>query len=61
MVQQRAFDQGVHDKVRVHLCDYRELPASFEHAFDALVTCEMIEVRHVLYCRLPVSDGHVLA
>ncbi len=44
MTEQRAKEAGVSDRVRVHLCDYRELPTSFEHAFDALVTCEMVEV-----------------
>ncbi|KAJ3016514.1 hypothetical protein NUW54_g793 [Trametes sanguinea] len=43
VVQQRAAEFGVADRVRVHLCDYRELPQTFEHAFDAAVTCEMIE------------------
>ncbi|KAM5530937.1 hypothetical protein V8D89_015382 [Ganoderma adspersum] len=43
MVEQRALEAGVSERVRVHLCDYRDMPASFEHAFDAMVTCEMIE------------------
>ena len=45
MVEERARDSGVSDRVRVHLCDYRELPESFKHQFDAFVSCEMIEVR----------------
>ena len=45
MTERRAKEAGVGDRVRVHLCDYRELPASFEHAFDAFISCEMIEVR----------------
>jgi hypothetical protein len=44
----RALEAGVGDRVRVHLCDYRELPSSFEHAFDGFVSCEMIEV-HIIY------------
>ncbi|KAI0766217.1 cyclopropane-fatty-acyl-phospholipid synthase [Trametes elegans] len=43
MVRRRAADAGVADRVRVHVCDYRELPAAFAHAFDAAVACEMIE------------------
>ncbi|KAK7029627.1 hypothetical protein VNI00_014325 [Paramarasmius palmivorus] len=34
---------GLSDTVRIHLCDYRELPRSFEHQFDACISCEMIE------------------
>jgi cyclopropane-fatty-acyl-phospholipid synthase len=44
----RALEAGVSDRVRVHLCDYRELPSSFEHAFDGFVSCEMIEVHIIL-------------
>ena len=44
----RALEAGVGDRVRVHLCDYRELPSSFEHAFDGFVSCEMFEV-HIIY------------
>ncbi|KAI0355023.1 cyclopropane-fatty-acyl-phospholipid synthase [Trametes cingulata] len=43
MTQQRAAEAGVADRVRVHVCDYRELPPEFEQAFDAAVSCEMIE------------------
>ncbi|KAI1791875.1 cyclopropane fatty acid synthase [Ganoderma leucocontextum] len=43
MTERRALEAGVSDRVRVHLCDYRRMPPSFEHAFDAMVTCEMIE------------------
>lgn len=44
LTEERAVAAGLADKIRVHLCDYRDLPQSFEHAFDALVTSEMIEV-----------------
>ena len=44
MTEQRAREAGVADHVRVHLCDYRELPPDFEHAFDAFISSEMIEV-----------------
>ncbi|KAL1937279.1 hypothetical protein VTO73DRAFT_13888 [Trametes versicolor] len=43
MTVRRAAEAGVADRVRVHLCDYRELPPEFEHAFDALVSSEMLE------------------
>ncbi|KAI0738697.1 cyclopropane fatty acid synthase [Daedaleopsis nitida] len=43
LVEERAQAAGVGDRVRVHLCDYRALPREFEHAFDALISCEMIE------------------
>ncbi|PIL24607.1 hypothetical protein GSI_12491 [Ganoderma sinense ZZ0214-1] len=45
MTEQRAREADVSDRVRVHLCDYRDMPPSFEHAFDAMVTSEMIEAR----------------
>ena len=44
MVKKVAALAGVSDRVRVHLCDYRQLPAEFKNAFDALIACEMIEV-----------------
>ncbi|KIJ48826.1 hypothetical protein M422DRAFT_162177, partial [Sphaerobolus stellatus SS14] len=44
MVEARARAAGVEESVRVHLVDYRQLPPSFEHAFDGFVTSEMIEV-----------------
>lgn len=44
MAEQQAAEAGLSDKINVHLCDYRELPRSFEDSFDAMVTCEMIEV-----------------
>ncbi|KAL1937271.1 hypothetical protein VTO73DRAFT_13880 [Trametes versicolor] len=43
MTERRAAEAGVADRVRVHLCDYRELPPEFAHAFDALVASEMVE------------------
>jgi cyclopropane-fatty-acyl-phospholipid synthase len=43
MVEKRAAEEGVADRITVHLCDYRRLPASFKHSFDAFVSSEMIE------------------
>ncbi|KAI0782513.1 CFS1-like protein [Irpex lacteus] len=34
---------GLQDKITVHLLDYRNLPRSFEHQFDAFISMEMIE------------------
>ena len=45
LTEERARAAGVDGRIRVHLCDYRELPPSFAHAFDACVSCEMVEVR----------------
>ncbi|KAL0954532.1 hypothetical protein HGRIS_003500 [Hohenbuehelia grisea] len=56
MAERRALEEGVAERVRVHLLDYRQLPASFEHAFDAFVSCEMIEAvgpsHHNAYFRM---------
>jgi cyclopropane-fatty-acyl-phospholipid synthase len=35
---------GFEGRIRVHLLDYRAIPAEFEQAFDAFVSIEMIEV-----------------
>ncbi|KAJ7579880.1 S-adenosyl-L-methionine-dependent methyltransferase [Mycena floridula] len=39
---------GVQDKVRVHLMDYRHMPAEFSKAFDACISLEMLEAVGVL-------------
>jgi cyclopropane-fatty-acyl-phospholipid synthase len=44
----RTLEAGVSDRVRVHLCDYRELPSTFEHVFDGFVSCKMIEA-NIIY------------
>ena len=44
LVEERAGAAGVAERIRVHLCDYRDLPKDFEHSFDALISTEMIEV-----------------
>ncbi|KAH9918572.1 cyclopropane fatty acid synthase [Epithele typhae] len=41
--EERARKAGVAERVRVHLCDYRQLPPEFAGAFDAFVSSEMIE------------------
>ncbi|KAJ7801883.1 Mycolic acid cyclopropane synthetase-domain-containing protein [Mycena olivaceomarginata] len=40
---ERIAAAGLAESVRVHLCDYRELPPAFEHSFDACISCEMLE------------------
>lgn len=52
---------GVEDRVQVHLMDYRNMPPSFEKAFDACISIEMLEVlskslrriHHSSSCLLP--------
>ncbi|KAI0727633.1 cyclopropane-fatty-acyl-phospholipid synthase [Fomitopsis betulina] len=43
VAERRAAEAGVADRVRVHLLDYRELPADFQGQFDSFVSCEMVE------------------
>ncbi|GBE86996.1 Tuberculostearic acid methyltransferase UfaA1 [Sparassis crispa] len=43
MAEEHAAAAGVSERVRVHLLDYRKLPAAFEGAFDCFVSCEMVE------------------
>ncbi|KAF9228329.1 putative cyclopropane fatty acid synthase [Gyrodon lividus] len=43
LADRRIAEAGLTDKVRVHVCDYREMPPSFEHVFDACISCEMLE------------------
>ncbi|MDX2132696.1 MAG: cyclopropane-fatty-acyl-phospholipid synthase family protein [Planctomycetota bacterium] len=39
----RVREAGLHDRVTVLACDYRDLPARFAGSFDKLVSIEMIE------------------
>ncbi|KAJ6476038.1 S-adenosyl-L-methionine-dependent methyltransferase [Mycena vitilis] len=41
--QENVENAGVKDKVRIHFMDYRNMPPSFEKAFDACVSTEMLE------------------
>ncbi|RDB15514.1 Tuberculostearic acid methyltransferase UfaA1 [Hypsizygus marmoreus] len=43
LAEERIHDAGLDGRVRVHLLDYREIPAEFEKAFDAFVSIEMLE------------------
>jgi cyclopropane-fatty-acyl-phospholipid synthase len=47
--EQRIKDLGLESRVTVHLMDYRDLPPHFEHAFDAFVAIEMVEVSAKLF------------
>lgn len=43
LAEERIRGAGLDGRVRVHLLDYREIPAEFEKAFDAFVSIEMLE------------------
>ncbi|KIJ91371.1 hypothetical protein K443DRAFT_14454 [Laccaria amethystina LaAM-08-1] len=43
LAEERIKEAGLEGQVRVHLLDYREIPAEFEKAFDAFVSVEMLE------------------
>lgn len=48
LAEERIRALGLQDRIRVHLMDYREIPAEFEKAFDAFISIEMLEVRTFL-------------
>ncbi|KAG6918496.1 hypothetical protein DXG01_013856 [Tephrocybe rancida] len=43
LAEERVRAAGLEGRVRVHLLDYREIPAEWEKAFDAFVSIEMLE------------------
>ncbi|KAF7354858.1 Cyclopropane-fatty-acyl-phospholipid synthase [Mycena sanguinolenta] len=43
LAEERIREAGLENMIRVHLLDYREIPAEFEKAFDAFVSIEMLE------------------
>lgn len=43
LAEERIRVAGLQDRIRVHLLDYRDIPAEFENAFDAFVSIEMLE------------------
>ncbi|KIJ10319.1 hypothetical protein PAXINDRAFT_102043 [Paxillus involutus ATCC 200175] len=49
LAEQRIAEEGLQDKITVHLHDYRNLPRHFQHQFDAFVCVEMIEAVGVKY------------
>ena len=50
LAEERIRAAGLEKRIRVHLLDYREIPAEFEKAFDAFVSVEMLEVSfYIIY------------
>lgn len=45
----RIKTEGLQDRVRVHLMDYRNMPPEFEKAFDACISLEMVEAVGIPY------------
>ncbi|KAK7061256.1 cyclopropane-fatty-acyl-phospholipid synthase [Favolaschia claudopus] len=43
LAEERISEAGLEGRIRVHLLDYREIPAEFEKAFDAFISVEMLE------------------
>ncbi|KIJ92048.1 hypothetical protein K443DRAFT_13918 [Laccaria amethystina LaAM-08-1] len=43
LAEERIKEAGLEGHIRVHLLDYRDIPAEFEKAFDAFVSIEMLE------------------
>lgn len=58
LAEERIKAAGFEDRIRVHLLDYREIPADFEKAFDAFVSIEMIEVSKLEVISLTSSDDN---
>lgn len=43
LAEARIAAAGLSDSITVHLLDYRSVPAHWNHSFDRVVSCEMIE------------------
>ena len=43
LAEERVRERGLVGRVRVHLMDYRDIPAEFKHKFDAFLSVEMLE------------------
>ncbi|KAK7688884.1 hypothetical protein QCA50_007575 [Cerrena zonata] len=43
LAEERIHAAGLDGRIRVHLLDYRDIPSSFKHAFDAFISIEMLE------------------
>ena len=43
LAMERIKKEGLEDKIRIHLMDYRSMPESWKGSFDRLVSVEMIE------------------
>ncbi|TIA82009.1 hypothetical protein E3P98_01660 [Wallemia ichthyophaga] len=49
LAEQRISDAGLSNRIRVHLCDYRNMPQSWHANFDRVVSIEMIEAVGIEY------------
>ena len=59
LAEERIKAAGLENQIRVHLLDYREIPAEFEKAFDAFVSVEMLEVSsYIVYFILLLTETH---
>ncbi|KAI5831537.1 CFS1-like protein [Schizophyllum commune Tattone D] len=43
LAEERIAAAGLSHRIRVHLMDYRDMPPDWEHAFDRIVSIEMLE------------------
>lgn len=57
LAEERVAAAGFEGVIRVHLMDYREIPAEWEGAFDAFISIEMIEVCSRLGLARAISDA----
>lgn len=55
LADERIKEAGLQDKIRVHLMDYRAMPAEWAGRFDAFVSVEMLEVGVPSHLLLPFS------
>ena len=42
LAEERIAAAGLSHRIRVHLMDYRDMPSEWEHAFDRVVSIEML-------------------
>jgi Mycolic acid cyclopropane synthetase len=61
LAEERIKGTGLENQIRVHLLDYREIPAEFEKAFDAFVSVEILEVSSYICLSYPVSNRDPLS
>lgn len=55
LAEKRIAAAGLSDRIRVHLMDYRAMPAEWEHTFDRVISIEMVEAVGIEF--LPVYWG----
>ena len=49
---------GLSHAINVHVLDYREMPESFHHAFDAVVSIDVMEHSEFLFFEILLVDSH---